>query len=165
MSERRNKKRNGLIGGPLIIMVAIIALWKNEGRFDYHKAAKNAKVLTDRSLSTAGKPIAYTGTLGDFTLGGRYIEAIPGYYQIREFAQIYCWERKEDSDGGTRWTKGWYTSVQRNGRNEGLQQTLRNGLFSKQTYLIDDFEVSGNNLHFVDEEKTISPRDVTCHRP
>ena len=82
MASNRNN-RGGIIIGPILVVGAIIALWKNEGRFDYYKAAKKATVLVDSSKHNSRSPIAFTGELGSFEIAGRYIEAIPGYFQIR----------------------------------------------------------------------------------
>ena len=38
MAESKKNKFGGIVVGPIVVMMSIAVLWKNEGRFDYHSA-------------------------------------------------------------------------------------------------------------------------------
>lgn len=40
MSDEENRSSDNIIAGPVLLVIAILALWYNEGRFDHSRAAR-----------------------------------------------------------------------------------------------------------------------------
>ena len=45
MAEKKRKKGNGILFGLILLGASIVAIWKNEHRFDYHKAARDTTAV------------------------------------------------------------------------------------------------------------------------
>ncbi len=143
-----------MIVGPIISGFALLCLWANEGRFDYHAAAKRALVLADPSLGSTTAASAYTGTLEPLSFEGQYVTQFENYLVVDRIAQIYSWvkHRRDDRDV---WEREWRSHVEGNHRNDGISQTLTSGRLTPAAYHIDALEVAPNNLHFADERQTL----------
>ena len=50
MAESKKNKFGGIVVGPIVVVMSISVLWKNEGRFDYHKAAQATPGQFDASM-------------------------------------------------------------------------------------------------------------------
>lgn len=136
--------------------VSIITLWKNEGRFNYYRAAKEATVVSDVDYANPRKLNAYTGLLQLEPLTGHYIEQYGRYYFIHERAQIFAWRRRKDSDGVS-WSQRWQDTHQRNSRNANIRQTLHGRRIGPNNYSVDDLVIQGRNLHFANALVMIEP--------
>ena len=120
MAEKKDSKWLGLMIGPLISCCAVVALWKNETRFDYHRAAAATDSVQSPRDATNGQLISLTGPMDQsLTIQGTYVDSFTGYLQVRRVAEIYAWDREEDSDDGVTWTLRWMSSVEGNSRNSG----------------------------------------------
>ena len=164
MSHRR-KKRNpfaALLLGPALGFVAVAALWHNEGRFDYYKAAKATTPIETLGSEPEETTVSITGWMDQgLTLDGDYVDSFRGYLTVRRSAQIYSWTKRTDSDGGTQWSLGWNSHVESNSRNHGVHQRLGSRTIQLDEYLVGDWTVDGDRLDFVDSREAISPVELT----
>lgn len=162
MASRKNKSKvSGFLFGPILVLASVCALWQNEVRFDYHMAAKKAEPAASLSQAVDGANISHTGAMDTSrTLSGRYIETFIGYLDVRRYAEIYCWDRDEDSEGRVRWEKRWMSSVENNSRNEGLTKKLESGRLLQPSYEVGELEVLSEKIEFVDARKRIDPRGL-----
>ena len=154
--EKKNSKLGALLVGPALIIVGVLALWENEGRFDFAKAARQATVVGTPAQAQQAETFAYTGQLETaMPIAGYYVKEFTGYYQVTRNAEIYCWDKDEDSDGHTTWDKEWMSSVESNSRNNGLRQTLEGGQLRPEKYELGDLVISPKDIHLVDPNETI----------
>ena len=162
MSDRKKKNNPfaAILIGPAIGFVAVTALWHNEGRFNYYKAAKATTPV--EALTSPGETVSITGWMDqNLTLDGQYVTSFRGYLTVRRSAKIYSWEKDTDSDGGVTWDLRWTSYVESNSRNSGVTQILGSGTIEQDEYLVGDWAVDGDRLEFVDSSETISPGDLT----
>ncbi len=161
----RKKKNNpfaGLIFGPLFIGVSVMALWQNEHRFDYHKAAQKATAVAQVEALEPGQVFSYTGGMDrGLTMEGRYVEFFTGYLTVRRQAEIYAWDKDEDSDGDTTWSLEWMSSVEQNSRNSGVQQQLSSERYLPPVYQCGDLEIDTDRIEFVDRFESLEPGSLT----
>ena len=143
-----------MIGG------ALLCLWANEGRFDYHAAATRARVLTGAIGSGPGEAIALTGSLDRVSFSGDYVKVFENYMVVDRSAEIYSWVRKRRDDHVT-WHKEWRSSVQSNSRNSGNSQTLRKARLTPESYHLGDLDISPQDLHFADERDHLDPNRLS----
>ena len=88
MADRKKKKAGGLLIGPALIVAGCMALWQNEGRFDYYTAARDATVITS-PIESPVEPIAYTARLRtDIPIEGDYVTRFDGYLVVNRQAEI-----------------------------------------------------------------------------
>ena len=148
----------GILIGPAITFFALVAIWKNETRFDFYKAALKLPVAATLADAVDGEDFAFTGKM-DTSLSqkGEYVESFHGYLKVWREAEIYCWDRDEDSDNHVTWKKRWMNSVQSNSRNSGVRQTYSSSQFMPQQFQVDDLKVETELIEFVDSSETISP--------
>ena len=157
-SSKKKSKAGGIIVGPIFVFLGLSALWKNETRFDYHKAA--AKTTAGASLETMVPSAnhSYTGRMNEeLSLPGKYIKTFTGYWIVKRAAEIYAWDRDEDSDGDVTWSRRWMSSVESNSRNRDLRQELQSGRLLPQSYEVEDLEVSSDKIEFVDSWVDVAP--------
>jgi len=159
MAEEK-KKGNPIIFGLLVLGAAIGALWKNEYRFDYYKAAKNTpptKIINNLSPNTL---FSHTGKMDQsLTLKGHYVNSFQGYLEVNRRAEIYAWHRKKDDDG-VKWTKKWMSGLQNNERNKGLKKHLRGDNFRPKTYQVSQLAIQPKDIQFVDKKVSILPSQL-----
>ena len=164
----RNKGKNGWSGvllGPAIVFFALAALWKNETRFDFYKAASNAKEINSLSEANSGDLISATGKLDpNLAIQGEYVEGFVGYTLVRRHAQIYCWHEDKD-DEGTDWRLEWRSSVESNSRNHGIRQELSSSRLLPEEYQLDDLTIDSKRMEFVDSAKDISTSSLKLVAP
>lgn len=154
------EKFSNLLIGPLLVVAALACLWGNEGRFNYHRAAKETTAVSDARRAPEGQTVSYTGPLGECRFSGEYVQQFAGYYHVRRFAEIYCWIRDEDDRGRVTWSKRWESHPPSNERNSEIRQQLHSRDFGPPSYRVGDLEVESSRLHFADAYVTIWPRDV-----
>jgi len=161
-SSKSKNKAGGFVVGPILVVLSLGALWKNETRFDYHKAAKKTGHVATLEQAVEGQNFSYSGEMDTSrTLSGKYIETFTGYLEIRRSAEIYCWDRDEDSDGDVTWRKTWMSSVESNSRNSGLRQELSSGRMLPPSYQVGDLEITAKQIEFVDARVDIDPAPLT----
>ncbi|MEM7356352.1 MAG: TMEM43 family protein [Acidobacteriota bacterium] len=162
MSERKkNNPLAGILFGPALGFFAVTALWHNEGRFDYYKAAKATTPIGIDGSYEAGETISLTGAMDQaLTLEGDYVDSFTGYLTVRRSAEIYAWEENKDSDGDVTYRLDWNSSVESISRNDGVEQLLRSNTFTPAEYWVGDWLVESDRLDFVDPRQSISPGDL-----
>ena len=110
MAETK-KKGNPLVVGLILLGASIGALWKNEHRFDYYKAARATEPVQTVGDLASGDLFSHTGKMDqDLTLKGKYAQTFQGFLEVHRSAEIYAWDRDEDDDSVT-WSKEWMSSV------------------------------------------------------
>lgn len=160
MSREEKKGISGVILGPVLVLVAISALWKNETRFDYYKAAYRAPEATSLSDAEDDQALSYTGSMNpDLTIEGKYVTTFTGQLVVYREAEIYAWDRDEDDEGRVSWDLEWMSSVESNSRNSGVSQQLRSGTMLPPKYLVGDLTVSPKMIEFVDSTTDINVGD------
>lgn len=159
MASRKKKNRAaGIIIGPILVIAALSALWKNETRFDYHKAATKTLAAPSIAGMEDGRNHSYTGAMDpSLTLPGAYIASFTGYLVVDRSAEIYCWDRDEDDDGDVTWTRRWMSSVESNSRNSGIRQELSPGRILPPSYEVADLVVDSEKIEFVDSRVEVLP--------
>lgn len=156
MSRKKNSKLASILLGPALVIGGILALWENEGRFNYYLAAKNTTVIENAS-QMPGEAVSFTGQLDTtIPIQGEYIERFDQFHVITRDAEIYSWEESTDSDGNTTWSKGWYSYLDSNSRNSGLNQTLSSRDFYPSRYLLNDMVIAPERIHFADDAVQVS---------
>ena len=77
---RKRKKKNemaGIVIGPAIVFFALAALWKNETRYDYYKAARSSAEISVFDDATDQQIISYTGAMDkSLSLNDKYIQSL-----------------------------------------------------------------------------------------
>ena len=167
MARSKNKNGSGgIIVGPILIVVGILALWGNEGRFDYATAARGTKTMNAPTTEFDNELISYTGSMEtDLTIPGEYVESLVGYLTVSRNAEIYAWDENEDDDGNTTWSRKWMSSVQSNSRNrrDNVRQELSSQLFRPDTYNVGKLTINGKSIEFVDDSKSIPTSTMTLN--
>lgn len=160
MARRNKNSAAGVIVGPVVALLAMVALWKNETRFDYYRAASRTPVVSLIDQAPTDKSFCYTGPMNlDLEIRGDYIEAFVGELVVYRQAEIYCWDRDEDSDGDVTWNMEWMSSVESNSRNSGIRQELESKTLLPPSYLVGDLAVDSGRLEFVDATHRINPQN------
>lgn len=169
MAEKK-KKGGGCFGfffGIAVIGVSISALWKNETRFDYHKAAGDCVVLDEQHDPADDTPenICYGGAMDqELTLKGSYVEQFKGFLYVDRNAEIYAWDRDEDSDGDVTWTKRWMSSLQSNRKNNDLSKQLSSDRIIPSEHQVGRLEIPTSELIFIDNEVKIPVSELALIR-
>jgi len=154
---RRKKKGNPIIVGLIFLGGSIGALWKNEHRFDYYKAARATKQAQTIDQLASGSLFSFTGAMDqNLTMDGHYVQSFEGFLEVTRLAEIYAWNRDEDDDGVT-WSKEWMSSLQNNSRNQGLNKRLKSGKIRPEKYQVANLTISSAEIQFVDKKEEISP--------
>ncbi|MGH1429423.1 MAG: TMEM43 family protein [Arenicella sp.] len=157
----KKKKGNPVVVGLIMLGGAIAALWQNEHRFDYHKAASETAVVERIHSLEENNLFSHTGDMDQgLVIKGEYVEKFTGYLQVRRRAEIYAWERDEDDDGVT-WSKKWMSSLESNSRNKGLTKEFLSQTFKPGVYQVGQLDIEPREIQFVDDSEVISPRRLT----
>lgn len=70
------------IWGPSIVITGVLALWQNEGRFNYYEAATDATQISS-PYESSGEPISFTSRLEtDIPITGDYIKKFVSYHKV-----------------------------------------------------------------------------------
>lgn len=158
----RNDRVSSILFGPILVIVAIMSLWSNEFRFDFHQAARKTRELTSLSDATENLLFSYTGAMDrSLVIPGDYVEAFTGYLVVYRNAEIYAWRRSTDSDGYEEWTMRWMSRVESNSRNRGVRQQLSSKTIIPKKHNVGDLEIETNYIEFVDSTQNISPAGLT----
>ena len=162
MSKREKDSWMGVFLGPILVFLALCALWKNETRFDYHRAARKIEISTSLNDLQPEQPLAYTGVMNpeDIVLKGQYVEEFVGQLVVYREAEIYAWDRDEDSDGDVTWSRRWMSSIESNSRNTGFSQELSGHTYLPTKYEISDLSVESQGIEFVDSAVAIQSNSL-----
>ena len=153
--SKKNRKLAGIIIGPVLVIGGLIALLENESRFNYYEAARDTTPIQLINDNT-GQTISYTNDLDTtIPIPGDYVEEFTSYLLIERRAEIYSWDESTDSDGNTEWNLGWYSHLDNNHRNNGLEQKLRSGDLYPDKYVVGDMTISPRKIHFVDDDVNV----------
>lgn len=153
------KKRNSWLGvliGPAITFFALVALWKNETRFNFYAAANSAPTVQNISDAPDGQDLSWTGSMDqELTMQGEYVEKLTGYLRVDRSAEIYAWDQDEDSKKHVTWQKEWMNSLESNSRNNGLTKTFTGKKFQPSSYQVDRLEVQADKIEFVNSTENL----------
>jgi hypothetical protein len=148
------------IWGPSIVITGVLALWQNEGRFNYYEAANDATQISS-PYESSGEPISFTNKLDtDIPITGDYIKKFVSYHKVSRRATIYSWHKDTDSEGHTTWKLGWHSRLEKNSRNSGLQQKLSSRDLYPSHYILGDMRITEDRIHFVDSPVRISVKSL-----
>ncbi len=162
MANKKDSLIARILMPPAIVFAGIVALWENEGRFNYYQEANDSIVITSAASAPANQTIAITDDLvTDIPIPGEYVEQFIGYHLVNRRAEIYSWDESEDSDGHTQWKKGWYSHLDNNSRNRDLRQTLSSRTLYAPKYQLGELKIEPSRIHFVDDSTAISRSDLT----
>jgi tellurite resistance protein len=164
MANKRDSLIAKILAPPIIVYFGIMMLWENEGRFDYAKAAHETTVITSPSNAPSNKTVSMTGNLDtEIPISGEYVEQFMGYHVVSRRAEIYAWERNEDSEGRVSWDKEWMDYLENNNRNRklNLKKTLHSTSLYPPKYQLEDLTVIPARIHFVDDYSSISIDNLT----
>lgn len=152
----KNNPLAAFLIGPAIVCVGVLALWENEGRFNFYKAARNARIVASPEEAQLGEAVSMTDQLETkMPIAGLYTKEFSGYYRVRRSAKIYSWERDEDSEGHVTWDQGWHSYVQDNNRNTGLRQTLSTKTLFPAKYQLGELEIAPQDIQLLDASEDI----------
>jgi hypothetical protein len=161
MSRKKNSKFASILFGPALVIAGILALWENEGRFNYYLAAKKTTPIEHPS-QMPGEPVSLTGNLDtNIPIMGEYVKQFDRFHLVRRHAEIYSWDESTDSDGNTTWSKGWYSSLDSNSRNSGLRQRLSSSSLYPPHYMLDGMLITPDRIHFADDSVQLSMSTLT----
>ena len=114
--SNNKKKGNPIVMGVMMLGGAIAALWQNEFRFDYHKAASETVFVEHISSLEDNAIFSHTGDMDQsLTLKGEYAQEFIGYLIVMRRTEIYAWDRDED-DNGVTWSKEWMSNLESKSR-------------------------------------------------
>ena len=165
MAKREKNRWMGIFFGPAVTFFALFALWKNETRFDYYRAAAGTEAVDSPANASSGQLISLTGPMDQrLTMNGDYVESFVGFLKVYRSSEIYCWDREKDSDDDVRWRKRWMSSVENNSRNNGIRKTLSSKTFHPSQYEVGELAVTSDMIEFVDGSDSISPQSLTKTR-
>lgn len=156
MANSKRSRWAGVFIGPAIAIAAVTAMWQNEARFDFYKAARNTTAIQSPGDAEDGELISHTGNMDqDMSFRGEYVENFQGYLVVNRRAEIYAWQEDEDDDGTT-WNMKWSSTLESNSRNNGIQQQLASHRFVPPNYQIGDLVIKSDWIEFVDPYESVS---------
>lgn len=164
MARRKNSLLGAIIVGPGLFIASTLVLWENEGRYDYYRAARDARVIAEPGQAEPEEAVALSGSLEQgIPIEGEYVGRFVSYHRVTRRAEIYSWYEDEDDDGSSTWRRGWYGSLDPNSRNRGLHQRLGDRTLYPPTYRLGTLEIVPERIHLVDGEVPIPvyPADLT----
>ena len=156
----KKKKRNSIFVGFVIFVGSIVALWQNEHRFDYHKAASETVVFERVESLEEDDLFSHSGSMDQsLVIEGEFVQTFTGYLQVHRRAEIYAWDRDEDDDRVT-WSKRWMSRLENNSRNADLRQEFNARKFQPESYNIGNLQIDSSEIQLVDKAEYISPRNL-----
>lgn len=162
MARKNKNNAAGVVIGPILVLLAMATLWKNETRFDYHRAASRTRPTLLEEAPASNATFSYTGSMKpDLEIRGDYVETFLGQLVVYRSAEIYCWDRDEDDEGHVSWNMEWMSSVQSNSRNSGVRQELQSKTLLPPDYRVGDLPIRSSQIEFVDATHSLDPRSLT----
>ena len=164
MAREEKNRWAGIVIGPVLVFLSLVALWKNETRFDYFRAAEGTQEIATLGEALSGQLISFTDDMDrGLSLPGEYVESFTGYLVVWRQAEIYAWD-KDTSDDHTTWNLEWMSSVERNSRNSGITQQLSSNRFTPATYTICALAVDCALIEFVDASQSLDFSKLSVKR-
>ncbi|WP_417744651.1 TMEM43 family protein [Rosistilla oblonga] len=161
MARNEKSRWGGIVIGPVIMLAAMAALWCNETRYDYYKAAAKTTEVAAPADAKPGTNFSLTGSMDpELTYSGKYVDSFTGYLTVARSAEVYCWDRDKDDDR-VRWSKKWMSSVENNSRNNGIHQQCSSTSLHPPEYRVGELPVDSQLIEFVDAYNPISPSSLT----
>ena len=159
--SRKKSKWGGVVIGPILVCIALLAIWKNETRFDYGRAAAATTAVSQPAEASSGDVISLTGSMDQkLAYPGGYVDAFTGYLTVWRYAEIYAWDKDEDDDGTT-WTLEWMSSLENNSRNRSVRQRLKSTQFFPDQFNVGELTIDKKLIEFVDPSRSIDPGTLT----
>ena len=147
--------------GPILACIALLAIWKNETRFDYGRAAAATTAVSQPAEASSGDVISLTGSMDqNLTYPGGYVDAFTGYLTVWRYTEIYAWDKDEDEEGGG-WSLEWMSSLENNSRNRAVRQRLKSKKFFPDQFNVGELTIDKTLIKFVDPSQTIDPGTLT----
>ena len=158
----KKKKSNPILFGLVLIGAALSAIWQNEHRFDYYKAARDTtEAYSPSQAKNLDTLFSLTGSMDQqLHIPGDYVEGFTGYLEVTRSAEIFAWEYDKDDDGAS-WTQKWMSYVQNNERNKGLRMTLRSRHLHPDSYQLGDLSISADDIQLIEKSRTIPLSELT----
>ena len=158
---KKKKKQGGVVIGSLLVLASMSALWKNETRFDYARAAASTSPVESIDSLANNQLFSYTDAMSqDLVLEGEYVDSFTGYLIIWRNAEIYAWDEDEDDDGNKSYNKEWMSYVDNNHRNSNIKQRLSGDVFLPDSYEVGPLNVKSDAIEFVDSSSQIEPNEL-----
>ncbi|MFT6108353.1 MAG: hypothetical protein ACJA2W_001265, partial [Planctomycetota bacterium] len=150
-------KYSGFVFIPVLIGGGILALWENEGRFDYAKAAADARAIPTSSDARGEEPISLTGPLPPgATLTPQYLEELTGWLEVSATAEIYCWDDESDEDDMLSDLElDWRNYVPDVKENMGVTKWLDSGTARLNRVTVGDTTVERAGLKLIDDDQQL----------
>lgn len=165
MADRKKNRWAGIVFGPVLVFFALSALWKNETRFDYHRAAARTLEISTIDQASPGDLVSFTGPMDrSLTLSGEYVDSFTGFLSVGRHAEIYAWDEERNDDRVT-WNKEWMSRLESNSRNSGLKQELTSTRFLPPEYEVGDLSITSEKIEFVDRKESIPGASLTIKHP
>ncbi|MEC9094612.1 MAG: TMEM43 family protein [Planctomycetota bacterium] len=162
MGRKQKSKAGGIVMGITLVVLSMVALWKNETRYNYFRSAQSTVPLESLADALPGQLFSYTGKPdAQLTLKGHYAQQFTGYLGVWAKTEIYSWTEDTDEDGHTSYRKGWHHSVESNSRNSGVKKLLANQIWLPPKYEISELTVLSKQIQFVDPANTIPVSSLT----
>lgn len=157
LGSRRKNRENSIVLIPLLIGGGILALWENEGRFDYAETAADARAISTASDARGDEPISLTGPLSPGgTLTPLYLEPLAGWHQVVAIAEIYCWDDESDEDDlMDDMELDWRDHVPGVRENNEVTQRLRSGTARLDRVVIGETTVEPAKLKLIDDDQAL----------
>ena len=130
-----------LLVPPIVFCGAVLALWNNEGRFDYHAAAKDTRPIESLASAAEGSTVSYTNSLNTDPIEGYYVKDIYGFYVVERSAEIYAWEECDDESLSL--CLEWSSYLAYNSRNNGVSQVMESADLYPSYYELNDLYIDG----------------------
>ena len=162
MAEGKKKGSPLITGiiGLILLGGSIVAIWKNEHRFDYYQAAKATEPAEAVGDLTTDHLFSHTGSMDqDLTMKGNYVQSFQGFLEVSRSAEIYAWDRDQDEDG-VYWSKEWMSSLENNSRNSDFKKLLTSANIRPKTYQVAELKIAPNEIQFVDEKEKIFSKSL-----
>lgn len=156
MADGSSNRLGSALVAPVVVFAGMLALWENEGRFDYASAARDSAVAASPYRAPPGEAHSLTGDLvTDIPIPGEYVEQFTGYHVVSRRAEIYSWREIEEDGSISRWEKDWYGDLEDNPRNRSLRQTLSSKELQAPEYRLGLLRIEPERLRFVDAHTAI----------
>ena len=150
MAKNKRNSWMGIFFGPAVTFFALVALWKNETRFNFYAAAERTTPVQNIDDASDGQLLSFTGPMDrSLSMPGDYVEKLTGYLKVDRQAEIYAWDRHEDSDDRVTWRREWMSRLENNSRNSGIRQTLSAKTFMPASYQVGKLNVQADKIEFV----------------
>ncbi|QDS90456.1 Dna-J like membrane chaperone protein [Rosistilla ulvae] len=161
MARKEKSRWGGIVIGPVVMLAAMAALWCNETRYDYYKAAAKTTEVAVPDDAKPGANFSLTGSMdAGLTYPGKYVDSFTGYLTVARSAEIYCWDHDKDDDHD-RWSMKWKSSVESNSRNSGVHQQCSSTSLHPPEYRVGELPVDSQLIEFVDGYDPIRPNALT----